>query len=91
MIKFIAFALIAVILISILRMVIGLVGKGLSELVQPSSPGGSGPQRPAPVTGELKQDPVCGTYVATTTDFRKSVDGRTVYFCSAACREKYRG
>jgi len=51
------------------------------------------PARPAPRVspgGELKKDPVCGTYVSEDTSVTKRVDGQTVYFCSAACRDKYR-
>jgi YHS domain-containing protein len=40
--------------------------------------------------GELKRDPVCGTYVSTATSVKRSVDGEVVYFCSQACSEKYR-
>jgi YHS domain-containing protein len=51
------------------------------------------PARPVPTVspgGELKKDPVCGTYVAPDTSVTKRIDGRTVYFCSPACRDKYR-
>jgi|HubBroStandDraft_1064217.scaffolds.fasta_scaffold03270_2 YHS domain-containing protein len=51
------------------------------------------PARPAPTVspgGELKKDPVCGTYVSADTSVTKLIDGRTVYFCSSACRDKYR-
>jgi YHS domain-containing protein len=52
------------------------------------------PVRPVPTTaspgGELKKDPVCGTYVSADTSVTKRIDGRTVYFCSPACRDKYR-
>lgn len=40
--------------------------------------------------GELKKDPVCGTYVAADTAVTKRVNGETVHFCSPACRDKYR-
>jgi|SRR5271154_5058761 len=40
--------------------------------------------------GELRKDPVCGTFVATSTAFTKAVSGTTAYFCSAACRDRYR-
>jgi YHS domain-containing protein len=49
--------------------------------------------RPVPnvsAGGELKKDPVCGTYVSMDTAVIKKVDGQTVHFCSAACRDKYR-
>jgi len=51
------------------------------------------PARPAPTVspgGELKKDPVCGTYVSADTSVTKRIDGQTVHFCSPACRDKYR-
>lgn len=41
--------------------------------------------------GELKKDPVCGTYVSTTTAVTRTVKGNVLYFCSKDCSEKYRG
>lgn len=49
--------------------------------------------RPAPAVhtgGELKKDPVCGTFVSVDVSVTKRIDGQTVHFCSAACRDKYR-
>ena len=40
--------------------------------------------------GELKKDPVCGTYVSADTAVTRKVNGQTVHFCSPACRDKYR-
>jgi YHS domain-containing protein len=48
------------------------------------------PPAPAPASGELKKDPVCGTFVAMDASVTKRVNGETVHFCSAACRDKYR-
>lgn len=52
------------------------------------------PTRPVPTTvspgGELKKDPVCGTYVSVDTSVTKRIDGQTLHFCSPACRDKYR-
>jgi len=42
-----------------------------------------------PVGGELKRDPVCGTYIANSNSVRKVVNGETLYFCSPECRDKY--
>lgn len=49
-------------------------------------------QGPPPVTagGELKKDPVCGTYVSTSGSLSRTVNGELIYFCSAQCRDKYR-
>lgn len=40
--------------------------------------------------GELKRDPVCGTYVSTAVSLTRTVDGHLVHFCSKECRDKYR-
>ena len=39
---------------------------------------------------KLARDPVCGTYVAPGTALSLSAGGTTHYFCSEACRAKYR-
>ena len=41
--------------------------------------------------GELKKDPVCGTFISTATAFQKAAGGQTYYFCSTACRDKFAG
>jgi YHS domain-containing protein len=49
----------------------------------------SRPQK-GPVSGsELHKDPVCGTYVAESTPFRRQAGGQTFYYCSSDCREKH--
>jgi uncharacterized protein len=37
----------------------------------------------------LKQDPVCGTYVAIDTSLKKIVSGKVYHFCSAECRDRF--
>jgi YHS domain-containing protein len=39
--------------------------------------------------GELKKDPICGTYVSTAGSLKQTVDGSTIYFCSKECRDKF--
>lgn len=54
--------------------------------------GANAPRPPAPGTiGELRKDPVCGTFISTQTAFQKSVRSETYYFCSAECRDKFNG
>jgi YHS domain-containing protein len=51
------------------------------------------PPGPAPTIhtgGELKKDPVCGTFVSVDASVTKRVNGELVHFCSPACRDKYR-
>jgi len=42
-----------------------------------------------PAGGELKKDPVCGTYVAAVNSPSATVNGEVFYFCSPECRDKY--
>jgi YHS domain-containing protein len=44
---------------------------------------------PVPASGELKKDPVCGTYVSPAASVTRTVGGRVMYFCSKECRDKY--
>jgi YHS domain-containing protein len=43
-----------------------------------------------PSGGELKKDPVCGTYVSEGAAVTKKFGGTLVHFCSVECRDKYR-
>lgn len=88
-VRFILFALALVFIISFLRSIVGLIGKAVSGLTEPEQKAAD--RRSPPAGGELKKDPVCGTYVSTSTPLRKTVDGETVYFCSQGCLDKYKG
>ena len=83
-----------VVVLAVLRAVLGIVFKGVSDFYKAStgSPGpGSGPPRPpaTPIQEALKKDPVCGTFVAPSTALRATVKGETFYFCSEECRKKF--
>jgi uncharacterized protein len=48
------------------------------------------PQRPTPIEDEdMVQDPYCNTYVPLSNAYKATVDGKTLYFCSKECFEKY--
>jgi len=56
-----------------------------------AGPKTAGQQTPTVAAGgELKKDPVCGTYVSTAQSLTRVVDGNTLYFCSSECRDRYR-
>jgi YHS domain-containing protein len=78
-----------VVIISLLRGVIGIIFKGLGELMNPRQPGAQRPQSQVPLSGELKKDPACGTYIAAATSIHETVGGETFYFCSKQCRDRY--
>ena len=76
--------------ILIVRSVIVAIAKLFSQTF--SAPA---PQEPKQASGfqpggELKKDPVCGTYVSPGAAVTKRVNGDLVHFCSSACRDKYR-
>ena len=39
---------------------------------------------------QMAKDPVCGTYVVPDSALSVNVGRQTIYFCSAACRDKFR-
>jgi uncharacterized protein len=49
-------------------------------------PRGAPPQR----RGQMSRDPVCGTFVLPDRAVSLLDGGARVYFCSDACRDKYR-
>lgn len=66
-----------------LSLVKALLGPGRAEVRRRSAG--------VPLQGELKRDPVCGTYVSTATSVKLAGAGEVVHFCSEECRAKYKG
>ena len=93
MTRLILYLIAAVLIISLLRSVIGIISKGVADLFSPSSqPSGAGARASSVPSAEaLKKDPVCGTFIAPSTAIRKTVGSQTYFFCSPECRDKFRG
>jgi len=89
MFRVVTYLLISVFLISIVRAVIGIILKGFVELFSPPRQQQASNRPKIPLSGELKKDPVCGTYTSTATSLKEMYGKETVYFCSAQCRDKY--
>jgi len=49
-------------------------------------PGRGGPAQSV----HMSRDPVCGTYVIPNSALALTEGSRQIFFCSAACRDKYR-
>ena len=49
----------------------------------------AGPPEPVQPGGELKKDPVCGTYVPVGASLTRTVKGQVLHFCSKECRDRY--
>jgi YHS domain-containing protein len=90
MLRFLLYSLIAVFLITLVRAFIGIITKGFAELMNPQNQ--AAPRQSAenvPMGGELKKDPICGTYVSEHTSVKLSHGGQTIHFCSEACMQKF--
>ena len=91
MLRFLTYVLVMLFLLTIVRSVVSYILRGFSELMQAQSGRQSrpAPNQSIPLTGELKKDPVCGTYTAAASSIQQTIRGQTVYFCSPQCRDKY--
>jgi YHS domain-containing protein len=92
MIRTVVYLVISMFVLMVVRMIIGTVFRGMGDMMKtsnpaPSSPSHSGPR--ASTGGELKKDPICGTFVPTATALQRSVRGETHFFCSETCRDKF--
>lgn len=91
MLRYLVGLLAIIFLITIIRAVMGFIGKAVADLFQPSTPGRPSSAAGTQSAGELKKDPVCGIYVSTATKMKKTVNGIEYYFCSESCRKKFKG
>ena len=91
MFRLVLYLLLAVVLISVLRSVIGVVMKLVASVLS-----GTAESHPTAQSaeahqlgGDLHRDPVCGTYVAESTPHQRKVSGQVFYYCSDSCKEKH--
>jgi YHS domain-containing protein len=71
--------------------VLRYIFKSIGESLKTTAP--RPPQKKPPpfqAGGELKKDPVCGTYVSPGAAVTLTVKGDTLHFCSTACRDRYK-
>jgi YHS domain-containing protein len=78
-------------LILVLPTVVRLVLTVLRALLGPARKPARAEAEGIPLRGELKRDPVCGTFVSTAVSVKKSVRGEVLHFCSTECRDKHNG
>ena len=65
--------------------------RSIVAALRPSAPRNVRSRPPeVPSGGELKKDPVCGTYVSASASLTRTVNGAVLHFCSPECRDKYR-
>jgi uncharacterized protein len=90
MFRALIYALLAIIVLTAIRMFASIVTKGVGQMFEASSSPAEKPEAP-PARGPLKRDPVCGTYIPADNSVHKVVNGEILYFCSPECRDKYAG
>jgi YHS domain-containing protein len=92
LIRALGYLIASIVVISALRAIIGALMKGVGELFGGASRSPQPGARPSPagMGGELKKDPVCGTFISPATAFQKALGGETYYFCSIECRDKFK-
>ena len=82
--------LMTIVVIFFLRAVLRVIFRGFGEMMRPETrPTQPNPEQRVPLTGELKKDPSCGTYISAATSIKEKVGGETFHFCSKECRDKY--
>jgi len=93
LIRVIEFLVGLMLVLSMVRAVVGMITKAYTGLTDtsPQQRAGASSRPPSSSSGgELKKDPVCGTFISTSTAFQKSAGGQTYYFCSTECRDKFK-
>jgi YHS domain-containing protein len=80
--------LVLLFVVAVVRYFIATISQMVSKAVnaggRPAAPPSAGSH------GELKRDPVCGTFVAAESSITRTVNGELLHFCSVACRDKFR-
>jgi YHS domain-containing protein len=82
----IAYLIASILLLTVLRAVMGAITRLFASFGS-APPPRQGPG--VPNAESLQKDPVCGAYVAPSAAVQKTSGGKTYYFCSAACRDKF--
>ncbi len=89
MIRALLYSLIGLLALAFMRMAMGVIMKGAGDLFNSPPEESAGATNMPPAGGELKRDPVCGTYVPATTKFTAQASGHAYYYCSKDCRDKH--
>jgi YHS domain-containing protein len=89
MIRTVITLLLGIIAITVIRAIIGILSKGVGELFRSSEETAANQTAGTKASGQLHKDPVCGIFVAEGAAVVKSAGGKTVFFCSTACRDKF--
>jgi hypothetical protein len=79
--RYLVYLLASIFVATLLRAIIGIVTKGFGQFIEEATGEKKTVQQPPDV--EPIKCPICGTYAFPKEGLRKSIQGHTVYFCSA--------
>lgn len=74
--------------ISVIRSIVRFVLRAWTGMTARAGAAAPAQRSSSPPT-MLRQDPVCGTYVAIDSSLKTIKDGEVIHFCSPECRDKY--
>jgi YHS domain-containing protein len=86
---FVTISVIRSVIYAVVRAFRGTNGPPSVESQAPPQRTGTDQAGSASASTLLHQDPVCGTYVAAGSSFRKICKGQVFHFCSEECRDRY--
>ena len=81
--------LLPILVLALIRGILRSIFQSFKVVSQPPPQAASRQAPPVQMGGELKKDPVCGTYVSESASVTKKIDGELVHFCSKECRDRY--
>jgi len=91
--RLVVYALIAVLAISFVRGVMNIISRAFAQAVGSDAAAGKSAAAPpepiGPLSGDWVKDPVCGTFVSVMSPHSKSAGGKTHYFCSQTCLDRF--
>jgi uncharacterized protein len=82
--------LLLLVFFAVIRAVVTTIARLFNQTFRPPAPPPGRQAANGQIGGELRQDPVCGTFVPTASSINKTVNGELVYFCSVDCRDKFK-
>jgi len=86
MLRLLAFLLLFILVVPVIRMLIGAAARALSDFL-----GKGGLKHRPEIGGKLRRDPVCGVYVSDQVAVKRIRGGETLFFCSEECARKHEG
>ena len=87
--RFVILAFTILVSVLLLRSMLAPLVNAIVALLKPAPPPQQHAAEGARPAGDLKKDPVCGTFVSPELAITLKSKGQTMHFCSQKCRDEY--